>query len=169
MQAALPDLRPLGIGEVLDVGIKIVWRNAGTILRIVVPILLPVQFLSSLVTISAEDAQFGQTDPITGEVTYDTSDVWIYVTGFIAVVILGLLAATLVTAACFKSVGDAYLGERPSAGSSVKYALRRVHSIIWVTILTWFLVLLGVIACILPGSGSTSPSPSPSPCSSPRE
>jgi hypothetical protein len=151
VQAALPDLRPLGIGEVLDVGIKIVWRNAATILRIVVPILLPVQFFSTLIAVSADDQQVETVDPITGEVTYNTEDVWIYATGLIAVAVIGLLASTLVTAACFKSVGDAYLGERPTAKSSIGYALRRAHSIIWVTVLSWLLVLLGVVACILPG------------------
>ena len=151
MQAALPDLRPLGIGEVLDVGIKIVWRNAATMLWIVVPIVLPVQFLSSLISVSAEDQEFGTTDPVTGEVTYDPDDFWLLATGFIAVAVLGLLASTLVTAACFKAVGDAYLGERPAAKSSLGYALRRAHSIIWVTILTWILVVIGFVFCILPG------------------
>jgi hypothetical protein len=151
VQAALPELRPLGIGEVLDVAIKIVWRNAATMLWIVVPVVLPVQFFSSLVSISAEDTEFGTTDPVTGEVTYDTGDIWLYVTAFVIVVVLGLLATTLVTAACFKGVGDAYLGERPSASTSLRYALRHVHSIIWVTVLGWFLVVLGFIACVLPG------------------
>jgi hypothetical protein len=150
VQAALPELRPLGIGEVLDVGIKIVWRNAATMLWIVVPIVLPVQFASSLVTVSAEDEDFGTTSA-TGEVTYDAGDVWLYVTAFIVVVVLGLLASTLSTGACFKGVGDAYLGERPSAKASLGYALRHMHSIIWVTVLGWILALLGFVACILPG------------------
>lgn len=149
MQAAAPELRPLGIGEVLDVGIKIVWRSAATMLRIVVPILLPVQFFSSLIAISAEDPQ--TVDPVTGELVYNTDDVWIYVTGLIAIAVIGLLATTLVTAACFKAVGDAYLGERPSAKSSLGYALRRTHSIIWVTFLGWIVVVIGFVLCIIPG------------------
>jgi hypothetical protein len=149
VQPAAPELRPLGIGEVLDVGIKIVWRSAATMLRIVVPILLPVQFFSSLISVSAEDPE--TVDPITGEVTYNTDDVWVYATALVAVAVIGLLATTLVTAACFKAVGDAYLGERPSAKSSLGYALRRAHSIIWVTFLGWIVVLIGFVLCILPG------------------
>ena len=152
MQAA-PELRPLGIGEVLDVGIKIVWRNAATMFWIVVPIVLPVQFLASLILVSAENEseQVGTIDPVTGEITYDTTETWIVLTAFVAVALLGLLVLTLVTAACFKAVGDAYLAERPSAKSSLGYALRRTHSIIWVTILTWILVLIGFVLCIIPG------------------
>jgi hypothetical protein len=148
--AALPELRPLSIGEVLDVGIKIVWRNASTMLKIVVPIVLPVQFLSNLVSISAEDEEFGTVTP-SGEVTYDTGDIWLYVTGIVAVVVLGLLASTLSTGACFKGIGDAYLGEKPSAATSLRYALRHLHSIVWVTVLGWILVVLGFVACVLPG------------------
>jgi len=150
VEAALPELRPLGIGEVLDVGIKIVWRNAATMLRIVVPVVLPVSFISSLVSTSAEDAELGTTSP-TGEVTYDAGDVWLYVTAFVVVLVLTLLSTTLSTGACFKGIGDAYLGERPSAATSLRYALRHIHSIIWVTMLGWILVLLGFVACILPG------------------
>ena len=151
VQAAMPDLRPLGIGEVLDAGIKIVWRNAGTMLWIVLPIVLPVQFLTSLLIVSAEDESLGTTDPITGEVVYESGDIWLLVTGFVAIGVLSLLASTLVTAACFKAFGDAYLGERPAAKSSLGYALRRAHSIVWVTILGWIIVLIGAIFCILPG------------------
>jgi hypothetical protein len=151
VHAAAPELRPLGIGEVLDVGIKIVWRNVATMLWIVVPILLPVQFLASLISISAEDTQLETVDPVTGEVTYNADDVWVYATALIAVAVIGLLASTLITAACFKAVGDAYLGERPTAKSSLAYALRRTHSIIWVTFLSWLLILIGFVLCILPG------------------
>src|SRR5260221_267464 len=45
----LQQLRPLALGEVLDVGIKIVARNAGTLFRVVVFVVLPVQLLSTLV------------------------------------------------------------------------------------------------------------------------
>jgi hypothetical protein len=153
VQSAAPELRPLGIGEVLDVGIKIVWRNAATMFWIVVPIVLPVQFLVSLITVSAENEseQVGTIDPVTGEITYDSTETWILVTGFVVVALLGLLVLTLVTAACFKAVGDAYLAERPSAKSSLGYALRRAHSIIWVTILSWIVILIGFVLCIIPG------------------
>src|SRR3954464_14965244 len=48
-----PALRPLGIGEILDVGIKIYWRNAWTLFRIVVFVVLPAQILVNVIQISA--------------------------------------------------------------------------------------------------------------------
>ena len=48
-----PALRPLGIGEILDVGIKIYWRNAWTLFRIVLFVVLPTQIVVNLIQISS--------------------------------------------------------------------------------------------------------------------
>jgi hypothetical protein len=151
VQATTPELRPLSVGEVLDVAIKIFFRNATTLFAIVLPIVAPVQLFSSLVQTSAEsDEAFTSTSP-TGEVTFDWGQFWLIVTGFVVILLLAVVASTLATGACFKAVGDAYLGERPTAKGSLAFALRRVHSIVWVTVLGGFLALLGLIACIIPG------------------
>ena len=52
-QASAPQLRPLGIGEILDVGIKIYSRNWLTLFKIVVFVVLPAQILVNIVEISA--------------------------------------------------------------------------------------------------------------------
>src|SRR5262249_5498070 len=52
-QASAPQLRPLGVGEILDVGIKIYTRNALTLFKIVAFVVLPAQILVNLVEISA--------------------------------------------------------------------------------------------------------------------
>jgi len=44
-----PALRPLGIGEILDVGIKIYWRNAWTLFRIVLFVVLPAQIIVGVI------------------------------------------------------------------------------------------------------------------------
>ena len=69
-QATAPELRPLGVGEIVDVAIKIYWRNALTLFRIVLVVVAPVQLVSSLVTTSAStnnNLVTTQTNPITGE------------------------------------------------------------------------------------------------------
>jgi hypothetical protein len=151
VQATTPELRPLSVGEVLDVAIKIFFRNATTLFAIVLPIVAPVQLVSSLIQTSAEsDEAFTTTSP-TGEVTFDWSEFWLIVTGVVVVILLAVVASTLATGACFKAVGDAYLGERPTAKGSLAFALRRVHSILWVTVLGGFVAFLGLLACIIPG------------------
>ena len=54
MQAsAAPELRPLSIGEILDVAIKIYLRNAWTLFRVVLVVVAPVQIVSALIEASA--------------------------------------------------------------------------------------------------------------------
>jgi len=152
VQATTPELRPLSVGEVLDVAIKIFFRNATTLFAIVLPIVAPVQLVANLIetSVTPDEESFTQTSP-TGEVTFDLDDLWLFATGLVVLIVLGVIASTLATGACFKAVGDAYLGERPTWQGSLVFALRRVHSILWVTVLSGFLTILGFIACIIPG------------------
>jgi hypothetical protein len=147
-----PELRPLSVGEVLDVAIKIYFRNAVTLFAIVVLIVAPVQVLTSglQTSVEADEELFTETSP-TGDPTFDGEAFALFMTGLGLVLVLAVVASTLATGACFKAVADAYLGERPTAKASLAFALRRVHSIVWVTVLGGLLALLGLLACIVPG------------------
>ena len=152
MQATTPELRPLSVGEVLDVAIKIFFRNALTLFAIVVGIVFPVQLVSNLIQTSAasDDDPFSTRSP-TGEVTFDFDQFWLYATGLAVVVVLAVVASTVATGACFKAISDAYLGEKPTWKPSLAFAARRVHSILWVTVLGGFVAFLGLLACVIPG------------------
>jgi len=154
---SVPHLRPLGVGEILDVGMKIAWRNAGTLVRAVVVVVLPVQVLSTIILISSlpDDVQLDSStsfDPtVEPGATLSVSDVAAFAAGAGASVLLSFLAGLLAAGACYRAIASAYLGERTGWRDSLRFAGRRVHSIIWVTILAAFVSLLGAIACILPG------------------
>jgi len=137
-----PQLRPLGIGEILDVAMKIVWRNAGTLLRVVVFVVLPVQVASAVISISATPNSDG---------SFSGKDVTAVVVGAGAAGILSFVGSTLASGACFRAIAGAYLGHRTEWRDSIRYALHRLHSILWVTILVGVATVLGFILCILPG------------------
>ena len=150
-----PELRPLAIGEILDVAIKIYWKNAATLLGIVAVVIAPVQVLTGLVQASAFPDEITRpmfTTPPPGEPQpIDPDEVWTFFAAFGVVTILGIVASTIATGASFKAVADAYLGERPNWKSSLAFALVRVHSILWVTVLAGVLAMLGFVLCIVPG------------------
>lgn len=152
MEAGSPaTLRPLSIGEVLDVAIKIYLRNALVLFGIVLAVVAPVQVLSSLVETSARDDEFVAFDETTGEPQFADQSVGVVVAGVIVVTLLTLLAGTLATGACFKAIADGYLGERPSVKSSLGFAIRRLHSIVWVSVLSLLAAGLGLLLCVAPG------------------
>jgi len=146
--AAIPQLRPLGIGEILDVGIKITIRHWWTLARAVLVVVVPLQLVAAIVDVSASGGVVTTTGDTT---TINESQIWTVVAGALVAVILTLLAQTIATGACFKAVADAYLGRQPSWRRSLGEVLRRLHSIIWVSILAVLLAGLGFLACILPG------------------
>jgi hypothetical protein len=49
---ATPQLRPLGIGEILDVCINIFTKNFLTFLRIVLVVVIPVQLITVLIQVA---------------------------------------------------------------------------------------------------------------------
>jgi hypothetical protein len=153
---AVPELRPLGIGEILDVGIKITTHHFWTLARAVLVVVVPLQLIASIIDLSAADGalsgadeDFGTTEFGTTDV--DATDVWTFVAATLVALVLGLLAQTIATGACFKAVADAYLGREPSWRRSLAEVLRRLHSIVWISVLTYVLGGLGLLLCILPG------------------
>jgi hypothetical protein len=147
VQAA--ELRPLSVGEKLDVAIKIYWRNALTLFRVVLVVVAPVQIVTALVLASLPEGEalsqpnVGQTPTVDPTIT--ASEIWAYVAGIALVVILSFIGSTLATAACFKAVSDAYLGGEPNWRTSLAFAGRRLHSVLWISTLGGLLAF-GLIA-----------------------
>ena len=150
-----PQLRPLGIGEILDVSLKIAWRNAGTFLRIVLFVVLPAQVLTSLVQVSAvpdyrPGGIFGG-DTTFGDTTFSQGDESAAIGAFLVTTVISFLASQLATGACFKAVAEGYLGETPGWRVSLGFALRRLHSILWIVLLAAIASIVGLVFCLLPG------------------
>jgi hypothetical protein len=147
---AVPELRPLSIGEILDVAIKIYLRNAWTLFRVVLFVVAPVEIVSALIQASA--ASNGSGIDTTGDTTTVSShDLALYLSAFGAVTLLGVVANTIATGACFKAVADAYLAEQPTWRSSLRFAFARIHSILWITLLGGIATVVGLVFCIIPG------------------
>jgi hypothetical protein len=145
-----PELRPLSIGEILDVAIKIYLRNAWTLFRVVLVVVAPVQVVSALIEASAGSNGSGITT--TGDTTTVSShDLALYLSAFGAATILGVVANTVATGASFKAVADAYLAEQPTWRSSLRFAFARLHSILWITFLGGIATVVGLVFCIIPG------------------
>src|SRR5205823_10291426 len=88
-QAPVPQLRPLGIGEILDVGIKITTRHWWTLARAVLVVVVPLQLVAAIVDVSASGGVVTTTGDTT---TINESQIWTVVGGALVAVILTLLA-----------------------------------------------------------------------------
>lgn len=154
MSAEEPQLRPLGIGEILDVSLKIVWRNAGTLIRVVVFVVLPVQIVSALLGASVDTSSNDSTfsfDTSSQQQQFNSSDVNALIGYAVAVVVLALISSTVSSGACFRAIASAYVGERTGWRESLAFALKRFPSLLWITFLTGLLSVIAAIAFIIPG------------------
>jgi hypothetical protein len=147
-----PALRPLRVGEILDAGIKVYLRNARTLMGLTAAVVVPFQLLSAVVLLSTvstgsqvpRGSTFGigstsGTDRATSLGASATVDV--------TSVLIGLLT----TAACVKAVSDAYLDRPLDARASLRFALRRLGSLLWLEIITTVLLGLAFVALVIPG------------------
>jgi hypothetical protein len=144
---ATPALRPLAVGEILDVAIKITFRHARTLAVVVLVVVAPAQILSAAVSVSQPDAFLD----VEGSSVPSDEDVATTIGSVAVIIVLALLSSTLATGACFKAIVDAYLGRTPSWRSSLAFAARRLHSLIWISFLTYFLGAVALVGLIVLG------------------
>ena len=146
-------LRPLAIGEILDTALTIYRQRAATMIKAVVLVVAPVQVISALVTLSGpEEFSPSSTDATTGvtSVDFDGSTFAGFVIATLVVAVLGLVANELATAASLKVVSSAYLSGEPDWKESLRFAMGRAGSLIWLAILTFLGLIVGALLCIAP-------------------
>jgi hypothetical protein len=149
------ELRPLAVSDILDNAFRIWWRESWTLFGVVLVVTLPVQALAGLVQVSffpeAYEMSFRFDFDPANQPQLDRDEVIAAAgTGAVAIV-LGLVSYALAEAACFKAVADAYLGGRPTWRGSLGFAVRRAHSVLWVTVLQTVLLVLAFVLLIVPG------------------
>ncbi|MBW3594885.1 MAG: DUF4190 domain-containing protein [Actinobacteria bacterium] len=154
-----PDLRPLRVGEILDVGIKVYTRHAKTLFKLVALVVIPVQILGILIILSTipDALATGNQNPFqfspdpAAPPEFDGGEFLVYMAGILVVVVLGFVSTAIATASCFKAVTDAYLGGTPQWRSSLRFTMDHFGPLMWVTLLATLGTLGGALLCILPG------------------
>ncbi|HWC25948.1 MAG TPA: glycerophosphoryl diester phosphodiesterase membrane domain-containing protein, partial [Solirubrobacteraceae bacterium] len=150
-QAVRPRLRPLSVGEILDVAIKICLAHWRTLIKAVLVVVVPVQVVSTLLTAdyTVDSFDFGASSAQTSEESLEELNQ--YLGGLAISGVLQICAVLLATAACFRAIAQAYLGERTDWRSSLAYALRLAPALLVLTLLYVGGVALGTIALLAPG------------------
>ena len=145
----MPDLRPLGVGEIIDVAIKIWRRHFGTLAKIVFVVVAPVEIFSTLVAASANNLDVETFDG-TGGTTIDGGALIGWLAGMFTAQLLSGLAFLIASAAVLRAVSVAYLGGTPYWRESLRAATSRLPSLIWLGFLMFGGLGLAAIALILP-------------------
>lgn len=149
-------LRPLGVGETLDVAIKLYRHRFTTLVKAVAVIIGPVYVFFAIVQLSllptpGDLQSFDDVDPVTGLPQTDFGDVWAFFAATLLLGVAGYIATQLATAAAFRIIGATYLGEEVDWRESLRFARTRLWPLLGLSILLAIVVGLGFLLCIIPG------------------
>ncbi len=138
-------LRQMGIGELLDAAIKLYRAEWKTLMAIVAIVLVPVTFLEAFATRSVpgpfSDEPVFPNETLTGS----------FIAGAIVSGVTVLFIYPFLTAAVARAAADIYLGHPVSLGPTYRFAVSKVHSILWISFLSLLAAVLGLILLIIPG------------------
>lgn len=139
-------MRALTVGELLDASFSAVRRNFWTLALATLVVIVPVSILSTLVSASTSDRAFDlSTTTVVADGEYGR-----YIAGSLVTLALTGLGAMLATAACLRAVGGDIVGQRYSAGESLRFAAARFWPLVLVSIL-YFLALIGGVLLLIVG------------------
>src|SRR4051812_26765665 len=126
----VPELRPRGIGEILDAAVVLYRLRFTRLIRIAAFVVVPVQVLSALVLLSAQPDRYSI--GVTGTVSpqYDSGSGGVPLAATMVVLLISVLSTALIVAACSRFVADAYIGENASTDSAFRSIRPRVFAIL---------------------------------------
>ena len=143
-----PELRPLDLGEKLDVGLRLWTRNFKPLTLGALIVVVPVAILSTLLQASVDPNAFS-TSPFDFDATEQSVDEGAQLAGLMINLTLTTVGSGLALAALTKAIADAYTGHTPSWRDSVMFALKRLHSILWLGLLFVLGVTVAAVAGLL--------------------
>jgi hypothetical protein len=143
-------LRPLRVGEILDVAIRVYRQKFSTMVKAVALVVLPVQVLNVLIRLSLPSSTT-TTDSTTGAVRFNGSAFATTMAGLLVLFVASIVSSTLAQAACFKTVGDTYLGTPSDWRSSLRFGFSKFWRLLGLIVLHFVLLIVATAACIAPG------------------
>lgn len=154
MTVVEPDLRPRGVGEVLDAAVAVLRARTRQMLLLTAVVVVPVQAFALLVTLSTQPEDVERTFTGSQAPTYGTDDVWLGLAGALVVALAGFLSTAFATAAVTHVVADEYLGSPPERTPTSQYAraaTRRLPAVVGLGIVTGVATTIGIVLCVAPG------------------
>jgi hypothetical protein len=144
----VPELRPRGIGEMLDAAVALYRARFGQLVRITLAVIVPVQILNTLVLLSAEPDSFRPN--LTGGVSasYDSGSASMHLAATLLILMLTVISTAFVAAVCSRIVADAYT-DQPANGDALRTAGRRLFAVIGLSLLLTLMQAFGVVACFV--------------------
>ncbi len=143
------ELRPRGIGEILDAAVGLYRARFTRLVRVAAFVVVPVQVLSALVLLSAQPDHFTLTAAGTVSPQYTSGSAAVELAAFVVVTVVGVLSTALIIAVCTRVIAEAYIGNTLEARDAFRAVRPRVFAIIGTSILVLVSEAIGFVACFV--------------------
>lgn len=151
MESSASTIGPRSAGKLLDLIFNIYFKNILVLFGIALAVVGPLIVLQVVI----EQLSLVETDSLRGSIEVPVGDTTKFIEparffGFSALSFLAAaLGQLLIIGAAYRAANDAYLGEKPGAGTSLRVGARKLHSILWVTVLAGIASALGLLALLI--------------------
>jgi hypothetical protein len=141
----IPELRPRGIGEILDAAVSLYRARFGLLVRYAAIVVVPVQLFLTVVLLSAQPDRFSVT--VNGNATpqFDTGRAQLGAT--VVVLLVGWLTNAFVEAVTARIVAGAYVDSGEAGNDAARAAVRRIPAVIAVALLVGLCEVAGLFVC----------------------
>ena len=148
------DARPLGVGEILDAGIKVYLRNARTLMGLAATVVIPLQAISWVVLlsiVSKSNEVPSSFRAFSSHASATAADSAATLGADLVLFVVALIASAFTTAACVKAISDLYLGQPTGFAESLRFAVRRLLPYLVMEILYLLGLAVAFILLVVPG------------------
>lgn len=146
----VPELRPRGVGEILDTAVAMFRARFRSLILITLAVVVPVEIASTLVLLSSQPDDY--TVGITGtSPVYDDNDIALQLAAVIVILVVSTLATAFVTAAATRIAADAYIGNSEAPGQAIRNVARRTLPLVGLTIISAIGIAIGWLMLLVPG------------------
>jgi hypothetical protein len=141
----IPELRPRGVGEILDAAVSLYRARFGLLVRYAAIVVVPVQLLLTVVLLSAQPDNYSVT--VTGNATPQFHSNRAQWGATVVVLVVGWLTTAFVAAVTTRIVANAYIGYDEAGSEAARSAVRRFLAVIAVGFLVGVSEVLGLFLC----------------------
>jgi len=151
MEAGSWQIGPRSGGKILDLAFNIYFGNVIRLMAAASVVIVPLTILTIVLSVIAfgEPSAFDEIGLVDIGDTTRQVDLNLYNTLQIVIGVVTILSYLLVIGVTYTSANAAYLGQEVDVGESVRPAFHKLHSLLWVSILSIVFTVLGLIALIV--------------------
>ena len=143
----VPDLRPRGVGEILDAAAALYRSRFGLLVRYAAIIVVPVQLLLTIVLLSAQPDHFSVSLNGSASPQFDTSHAQLGAT--FVVLIVGVLTHAFIVAVTTRVVANQYVDNEEAGRALLGKTGRRLLAVLGVGLLVALCEGIGLIFCLV--------------------